>query len=419
MTAGDADALAKELTAMVDDVWKQQGMPKTINKKVTQAFAKQLWQGVVKGYTKDLIGISYDSPDYEMLKNLQNNVYHFSAAKNYQQLKALTNALIGDDGKLCSYSQFKKAAYEINDTHVNQWLKVEYDTAVASGQMASKWVDIQRTKGTLGMLEFDAVMDSRTSAICSSLNGVLKPVDDAFWKMYYPPNHFGCRSTIRQRSGGIVTPDDRIDYPEKVPEMFKTNLAANGLVFPKGHPYYNHVPEDALISFGDANYKLDSSREFSGKAGSVYESGIAYDPTKQFDQRYYTEYNMRLNAADSLASHYKTDVFICPDFTAPHDDWRYPYFYKGIEPYKQPDLLFNKTHWELKGYEGNFSYDKISKMIRRAMKQSDNIILKIEHDINIANVKERAIGFINKSTKAKGIKKILLIDAKGQVHELK
>lgn len=225
-------------------------MPYSVNKEVAAAFAKQLWSGVKDGYGKNTVSIAYNSPDDKMLNNLQNNVYNFSAAKNYQQLKALTQAMIGDDGKLRSYSQFKNEAFAINDAHVNNWLKTEYDTAVASGQMASKWADIQANKKLLPLLQFDAVMDARTSAICSSLNGVVKPVDDPFWNMYYPPNHFGCRSTVRQKSGGAQTPDHAIVHPEKVPEMFKTNLAKQGLVFPPAHPYWIGIPDEVIHDAG-------------------------------------------------------------------------------------------------------------------------------------------------------------------------
>lgn len=232
---------------MVQDIWKRKGMPETINKPVTAAFAKELWSGVVEGFGKDLPGIDYETPHALMLQNLQQSVYHFSAAKNYQQLKSLTQALVGDDNKLRTYSQFKKQAFAINDQHVNQWLKTEYDTAVAGGQMASKWTAIESSKDTLPMLEFDAVMDKRTTELCASLHGVIRPVDDPFWRQYYPPNHFGCRSTVRQRSGVRSTPIDKIEYPEKMPEMFKTNLAQRGLAFPPGHPYFKGLPDEVLI----------------------------------------------------------------------------------------------------------------------------------------------------------------------------
>lgn len=238
--------MAKALAAMVQGIWKQKGMPETINKPVTKAFAKKLWGGIVEGYGKDLPGIDYDTPDANMLQNLQHSVYSFSAAKNYHQMKALTQALVGDDNKLRTFSQFKKEAFAINDQHVNQWLKTEYNTAIAGGQMASKWVNIQQSKDTLPMLEFDAVMDGRTTELCKSLNSVIRPVDDPFWKQYYPPNHFSCRSTVRQRSGVRSTPVDQIEYPE-IPEMFKVNLAERGLAFPKNHAYFKDLPDDVLV----------------------------------------------------------------------------------------------------------------------------------------------------------------------------
>lgn len=248
LAATDNDAFATELANMVQEVWKRKGMPKKIHKSVADTFANELWAGTTKGYGSDIISIAYDTPDYEMLANLQKSVYQFSAAKNYQQLKALTQALVGDDGKLRTFSQFKEVAFEINDTHVNQWLKTEYDTAIASGQMASKWVSIQSTKSSLGMLEFDAVMDARTSTICRPLEGVRKPVDDIFWNTYYPPNHFKCRSTVRQRSGTYQTPTSKINPPE-IPDMFKTNLAKSGLVFPDKHPYYDGVPPNIINDY--------------------------------------------------------------------------------------------------------------------------------------------------------------------------
>ncbi len=404
---------------MVEGIWKEQGMPKTIDKKVTQYYAKELWAAVKNGYGKDLIGIDYNSPDYEMLKNLQNNVYQFSAAKNYQQLKALTQALIGPDAKIRSYSEFKKAAFEINDTHVNQWLKTEYDTAIASGQMASKWVDIQAGKNTFPILEMDVVMDGRTSDICRPLHGVRKHVDDAFWNKYYPPNHFGCRSTVRKHSGGSVTPDNKIEHAV-IPAMFSTNIAKDGLVFPKGHPYFNHVPENALLSFGDANYSLDTTRKLRGSEGAVYESGLAYDPGKKNDQRYYVEYQQRINAADAIASHFDTDVFLCPDFQSPSEDWRYYYFFKNVTPFSQPDFYFNKEYWELKSYEDDFKGKKIGRMLKRVADQGlKNAVIQMRHDVDMDKIKSIAERAIDNSSSLQIIEKIIVIDINGKVWPVK
>lgn len=45
-------------------------------------------------------------------------------------------------------------------------------------------------------LRFDAVEDSRTSDICSALDGKVLPADDPFWLKHTPPLHFNCRSVL-------------------------------------------------------------------------------------------------------------------------------------------------------------------------------------------------------------------------------
>ena len=267
----DGEEFAQALSDMVEQVWKAKGMPEElISKPVTAQYARQLWNGVTEGYgtiaEKFNTGtIDYTTPDFDMLASLQSNTWTFSAAKNYTQLRQLSQALIGDDGKLRNYRSFREAAMIINNTHKDQYLKAEYKLAVAGGQMASKWVQIKENEGTLNMLEFDAVMDRRTSDICRPLNGTVLPVSDPFWSMYYPPNHFGCRSIVRQRAGRTATPHHDVPSAE-IPPMFRTNLAAHGLVFPKGHAYFVDLPDDnKALNVYRKEITIEAKRKYLGK----------------------------------------------------------------------------------------------------------------------------------------------------------
>ncbi len=72
---------------------------------------------------------------------------------------------------------------------------------------------------------FDAVLDTRTTSICRSLNGLTMPADDPRWAGSHPPMHFRCRSGIRsqtrratERKGGPTAPDDMPN--PKVPKGF-------------------------------------------------------------------------------------------------------------------------------------------------------------------------------------------------------
>ena len=44
---------------------------------------------------------------------------------------------------------------------------------------------------------YDSVLDSRTTPLCAGYNGTLLPADDQWWLTRVPPNHHGCRASIR------------------------------------------------------------------------------------------------------------------------------------------------------------------------------------------------------------------------------
>jgi SPP1 gp7 family putative phage head morphogenesis protein len=185
-----------------------------------------------------------DTPDYEMLKKLEESVYQFSAAKNYAQIKAISQALLNEEGQLRNFAQFRTAAAAINNEFVNQWLQAEYNYAVASAQMASRWQQIQTNKEVLPLLRYDTAGDERVRLEHQELDNVVRPVDDEFWKTYYPPNGWNCRCDVQQLDSGRITPMEKISLPEKMSEMFKYNAGIKGIAFPPGHPYYDGLPDD-------------------------------------------------------------------------------------------------------------------------------------------------------------------------------
>ena len=356
---------------------------------MTQAFAKQLWSGVIMGYGIELAGLAYDSPDGEMLMNLQKNVYAFSAAKNWQQMKALTQALIDNDNKLRTYSQFKKEAFAINDTHVKQWLKTEYDTAIGSGQMARKWVEIQKNKASLPMLQFDAVMDGRTSDICRPLDGITRPVDDPFWNQYYPPNHFGCRSTVRQQSGGKATDLTNFSEPEKIPAMFKVNLAERGLAFPPTHAYWMDIPKKELersLKWMPKPTGFITIKEFAN-GGSIKIHPLVNVAANDYDKVY------------SCCEHFAKEgepTFILPDIKTKTDPEYLKIFGELNDTKYQrkcPDFKVGKLFWEHEGHLLNSNSDNwLSNMLTSGFKQSSRLVIDQTNDTDrkvLRNINKR------------------------------
>ena len=237
-----ADDISQAIEEMLQEIYRLQGTDGNTNAIMTKYFFDKMWTGAMKGFA-ETAGPDYDSPNNNMMAALKNNVSTFAVAKNYQQLKELNGALLGDDGQLRTFQQFKQAAALINDKYMKTWLETEYNLAVAGGQMAGKWVNISRDASTLPLLEFDAVLDNRTTALCRSLDKIILPINHIFWNRFYPPNHFGCRSTVRQLASGQITPEDKIRTAD-IPKMFQTNLAKQGLIFPEDHPYFIGLPDE-------------------------------------------------------------------------------------------------------------------------------------------------------------------------------
>lgn len=194
-----------------------------------------------EGYNAELKDIAYNAPDFDMLFHLSQDVYHFSAAKNYQQLKDMTLALF-DGKRILSEAEYIKAVEKLNLTYNSNWLSVERDTAIAGGQMAAAWARFDEN----ALLKYITAGDSRVRPGHRRLNGVRKKKNDLFWKTYYPPNGYRCRCDVTEVDEGFEpTRDSKIVVPD-VPPMFKVNLSEQGLIFPKNHPYYNGVPKGEI-----------------------------------------------------------------------------------------------------------------------------------------------------------------------------
>lgn len=218
----------------------------TIDPAMTKMVADELRKAVIKGFGKDFPKVNYGTPDYKMLSNLELSVYHFSAASDYNLLKSLTLALKDENGIIRSFNDFKTEAFKIVGTYNVRHLKTEFDTAIASSQMAARWVDFEKNKAVAEWLRYDTVGDSRVRDSHKLLNGIIKKVDDVFWDNYYPPNSWNCRCDVTQIVHGAETRSNEIMLPDDVPTMFKTNMAKQGIVFPKGHPYYVNTPDNIL-----------------------------------------------------------------------------------------------------------------------------------------------------------------------------
>lgn len=151
-------------------------------------------------------GLSFaDEYQYKkMAEQLRVNAASFSAFKNHNEQTKLRDLLVSPEGKPRTWGEFLKEARPVTQEYNINWLKAEYNQAVASSQMAEKWAGFAENADIYPNLEYRAVTDNRTRPEHARLNGIIRPINDPFWTTNYPPNGWGCRCSVTQTDKDIT-----------------------------------------------------------------------------------------------------------------------------------------------------------------------------------------------------------------------
>ena len=197
--------------------------------------------------------VDYNTPDYVMLEDLTNNIYMFSGAKTYQNVR-LTTDLLKDNELRNNYYKFKEAASKIFTDFQDKHLRVEYNTAIGNSQMAANWQRIEYNKDAMPLLQYQTAGDGRVRPTHASLDNIIRPVDDKFWDLYYPKNGWNCRCTVIQISEGEITDMRGFKKPNDVPNEFLMNSGKDKIIFSKEHPYFDVAKGDK--KFAKENFDM-------------------------------------------------------------------------------------------------------------------------------------------------------------------
>lgn len=231
------------------------------------AIADYLKKGVYEGFGKTLYQAT--GKDLELLAQLRDNVYMFSAAKTFQQVKDISGLLIDEAGNLRTSKEFNALGAAAYDTWNNVWGKTEYNTAVGQANQANKWLEVEKNKSFLPNLRYSAVMDPNTSDICRPLDGMVAPVDDPVWNTIAPLNHFNCRCVLEQVDEDTKPTEgngDRVKGVEnEMQDLFKMNCGKDGYIFKEDHPYFQVEKKDKAYAERNFDLPIPSAAAEAGK----------------------------------------------------------------------------------------------------------------------------------------------------------
>lgn len=371
-----ADELARLWVDVLAYIYKLKKVPE---EQISREIVALQAQEFVKPLERIFQEVEWDSPNYVLREILKNNLWHFSVAKNYNDVLAVNNLLLKEDGSLRAWHDFKYEAQKVVGRSVRH-LKTEYRTIVAAAQMSGKWQEIQRDKHLFPYAQFKVVQDKRTSDICSPLHNVIVSVDDPMLAYYFPPNHFNCRTdVIRLRRG---TPTEKYDLPQ-IPEAFKNNPAISGKIFTEKHPYFLNTPQEVLKQ-GDILQKADllaKPREEQFK--KLFETENGGQVLEHFLLRKGKDYESILTSAKEFAKQGKV-AEILPELNQRELKEFRKIVFPNYDLNKNPDLRIDGVYHDIKEVEQLHNFIKNA---NRASKQGAIPILRYDNTNDFGLIK--------------------------------
>lgn len=290
---------------------------------ITQTY-NELSEGASDGYGKNWNKFTNDGKGSTPLY-LKRNIYAFSGAKSYAILEQLNDLLIDQYGKIRPYKEFQQMARKVNENFNKNYLQAEYQTAKTAAQMAEKWERLQETKDLFPNLKFRTVGDERVRDDHEKLNGIIKPIDDAFWSKYYPPLDWRCRCDVV----ATAEPADKGEPKELPPVKFKGNVGKDNEIFTKKGSFFQLLKTSEKAQRNAELSKLVAPTE------TIYRK-----KSKKLDVSIYAhdiDLDDNIRVAKYLIDEYGLKITIRPHI----DSWI-------VKGHKNPEYLINNKKGERK-----------------------------------------------------------------------
>ncbi len=195
-----------------------------------------------------------------MRQRLQQSNYIFSGIKTFHEFNEAFPSLLDSNGERKPFERFLNDVQSINEKYNRHYLRAEYNFVNASADMAARWEEFAKD-GDRYNLQYRTAGDEKVRPEHAALNGITLPIDDPFWRDYFPPNGWNCRCTVVQvrKSKYPVTPHDEAMQRgaqatgKDTKGIFQFNAGMEQKTFPDYNPYTIKRCRDCDIAKGKLN----------------------------------------------------------------------------------------------------------------------------------------------------------------------
>ena len=237
--------------------------PSDLDKDLIEQIYNDVSQPVKEEFGQRWVDYDYKEPK-SLIQKFKKNLWQFSSAKTLAELEYINSLILDKNGRIKPEHQFMQDVKKANILFNRNYLQAEYQTAKRGAQMAHLWNKFLEQKEYYPNLVYRTVGDSRVRPEHAALNGVVKPIDDPFWKTYYPPNGWRCRCTVMNTAEKVSegTFKDKTVKPE-----FHGNTALDEEILTSKGTFFKLLNKDhkAKINAELMKYNMPMEIAYHGK----------------------------------------------------------------------------------------------------------------------------------------------------------
>lgn len=188
---------------------------------------------VERGFDGGMLRFKIGSPEFTKALSYNDNIFVFSGAKTFQQVRELSYFLFDEKGVKRPWLEFLAKGKEINATYNELWLRTEMETAYNMSLNARQWMSFKDND----LLMYNTQRDEKVRESHRVWDRLVFPKTHVFWNTHMPPNDWACRCFASVVKGFKQSPLKGV-VPNNN-KLFGVNPGKVGYIFNENkHPYF-------------------------------------------------------------------------------------------------------------------------------------------------------------------------------------
>ena len=322
------------------------------------------------------------------VQRLKESNYVFSGIKTFHELNEAFPSLLDEEGNRKPFNQFLNEVQKVYDTYNVQYLRTEYNFAQASALMAARWKQFEQD-GDRYNLQYQTMYDKRVRRTHRMLHNITLPIESPFWDKYFPPNGWNCRCTVvqvRKDKYPVSNEQEAMNLGSqatagKYQEMFMFNPGKRMTTFPAYNGYTLRKCNRCEVRPDKMKLAADIPDNEVCRACRLLQESISHYtvvPTKAGKLRIHDghgkherEENIRIGTYLAEKHGYEIDLLDNPQGRKSADSYN-----RTLDMEQEYKMASTPT------------VNAIDRLIRDGRKQADNIVLWLDTDIPLGNLRD-------------------------------